>query len=343
LSSAVSKQNLVQQRFKTHSLQTHDKTTKTKLTECESPDSTRFCASTIADCPGQNECSNEYECPLLDGQSLFCCLNPSGVVESSVDTSLTEANPESGAQQALGEQVEPVAVADPNMPSPDDFWMDLTAGQVLYPQPTCGVRTDQPPKCLSADDPTCSKCIGEAWDGDCVAQWAIYIGRQWRTCGIKYSQDPDRLTSLCDPTKKLHSQHGDCSSFVTTVLKNAGYECMTKQLGGMISTLGYRENLIAKLGNQYHKEDPVAGDLIMWKYEKGTKKSGHIGIVWKVDTETGCVRIVNEGSGDKGPTGWDDCRSYAYPPVKGDGSFIPYPLGGTDGYQGFWTPTAKAE
>jgi len=108
---------------------------------------------------------------------------------------------------------------------------------------------------------------------------------------------------------------------------------MTKQLGQMVSTLGYRENLIAKLHNSYHKTDPVAGDLIMWKHQT----SGHIAIVTGV--ESGCVRIANEGSGNAGPVGWDTCRSFAYPPVAG--SFIPGPLGGTAGYQGFWTPSKK--
>jgi len=221
----------------------------------------------------------------------------------------------------------------PPAPPAVDPPLDVPLAELVAP--TCGAHQGETPaECLSAADADCSICLG-SYDGACVAEWALYVGRQWRICGMRYTQGADRHVGLCDTNLPVHSQGGDCSSFVSTVLNQAGYSCFTRHLQTlqMISTLGYRTTITA-LHGVYHKDAPVVGDLIMW--EHGT--TGHIGIVYEVQDQ--CIRLVNEGGPEPtGPTGWATCRSYDPADPQ---SFIPHASGGVAGYKGFWTPVPRA-
>jgi len=264
-------------------------------------------------------------CTLTDEECADGTVDDTGECSSGLCCILQSVNPT------------PTPEPEPSEPEPEpapvvvDPPLDLPEAELVVP--TCGAHVgEETAECLSTGDPNCSNCIG-AYDGACVAQWALYVGYQWRVCGMRYSQGADRHVGLCNTHAARHSEGGDCSSFVTTVLQQAGYRCLTRALHQMISTLGYR-TLINSLQGTYHKESPVVGDIIMWEHGN----TGHIGLVYEVQAD--CIRLVNEGGpDDHGPSGWDHC--HPYDPANPH-SFIPHASGGVAGYKGFWTPVPKS-
>jgi len=277
-------------------------------------------------------CTGPVEEGACEDQGLVCCTTGSGVDNSGEQVT-----------QPSEPETPPETPPEPDAHDPEQVLdMDTFKGNYDLLKPEKCAHADESkenviPTCLSPTDKDCSNCLVGGWNGQCIADHALFLARNWRRCGITYSQDPGRLLTPCNEKAKKHSQTGDCSSFVTAVISQAGYSCLTKALGYMISTAGYRI-LIEKLSGTdgYHKQNPQAGDIIMWK--SGT--TGHIGIVYSVSE--GCIRIINEGHGNLGPDGWDKCYSYDYPPPEGMESMQKKGLGGPEGFMGFWTPPTPA-
>jgi len=203
-------------------------------------------------------------------------------------------------------------------------------------EPTCKF-TGSTAKCLGPEDADCSKCLG-TYDGACVAQWAKYIGGLYNAAGTKYNQ-PKRIFGYSPvPT------HADCSSFVSTVLKAAGYDCFLDGLQYK-TTYFYRfvtRSLDTKLPNcgGYHLDKPAVGDLMNW--ESGT--TGHIGIVVEVNGDK--IKWAGMGSGGGGKVEGLG-KDWEYVAATKDNQEVNMQrngLGGPAGWAkaGFWSPQKAA-
>jgi len=140
---------------------------------------------------------------------------------------------------------------------------------------------------MGPDDPDCSLCLS-TYDGQCVSQWAQYIGTKYNDAHVKYNQAKRQFG--------LDAKFSDCSSYTSTVLRSAGYECFLKALEHQ-TTLYFRtveRKLVGKLPNcgGFHLDKPQVGDLMNW--EHGT--TGHIGIIVDVNEDRSKVRFVAMGT-----------------------------------------------
>lgn len=151
-----------------------------------------------------------------------------------------------------------------------------------------------------------SVSTGEVRDnrkGDIVSI-AIMVIDTYRKNGVRYSQSNRQIG--------LNAKFADCSSTVSTILKEAGYNDKLSST----NTRAMRSEIESK-GGKFRKDNPKPGDIMMW--------GGHVTIVIKI--ENGLVYFAHMGG--SGPR---------IGKVRLTGNKLPSEsVWGAGGFIGFWT------
>ena len=161
----------------------------------------------------------------------------------------------------------------------------------------------------SASAPRVLKAVAPASAGACLANYngaaVAAKGTQYQTAykarGTKYSQ-PNRQFGI-------NAKFADCSSFVTSILADTGFNCL---FAAGRYTAYMNEQIRARGG---YKQTAKVGDLVMW--------GSHTGLIVKQCTATTWSMVAMGNSG----AGRAECKTVDG--LKGWGS---------GGWLGFWTP-----
>ncbi len=125
-------------------------------------------------------------------------------------------------------------------------------------------------------------------------------------------------TKYSQPNRKfgLDVDFADCSSTLTTILKQAGQEKIFKGT----NTAAMREEIAGKSANNtYRKDNPLAGDIMMW--------GGHVTLVTEI--KDGKVYFATMGRSGASISGVK---------LDGNNSLQSESVYGGGGFKGFWTP-----
>jgi len=139
------------------------------------------------------------------------------------------------------------------------------------------------------------------YNGAAVAAKAKTYQQNYKSRGVKYSQ-PEREFGI-------NAKFSDCSSFVTSILADTGFDCLFA--GGRYTA--YMNKQIRLRGN--YKQTAVAGDVVMW--------GSHTGLIVE---NCGGGRYTMVAMGLHG-AGLAKCQTVRSLKAWGSG-----------GWLGFWTP-----
>lgn len=139
--------------------------------------------------------------------------------------------------------------------------------------------------------------------GDIVSV-AIMVIETYQKNGVRYSQSNRQIG--------LNAKFADCSSTVTTIIKESGYSDKLSST----NTRAMRSEIESK-GGKFRKDNPKPGDIMMW--------GGHVTLVTKI--ENGLVYFAHMGG--SGPR---------IGKVRLTGNKLPSEsVWGSGGFIGFWT------
>lgn len=152
----------------------------------------------------------------------------------------------------------------------------------------------------SGAPPNAGACLAN-YNGATVAAKAASYQSTYKANGVKYSQ-PQRQFGLT-------ASFSDCSSFVTSILADTGYNCL-------FAAGRYTSYMNARIGERGgYKQTAVVGDVVMW--------GSHTGLIVKQCSPTTWSMVAMGNSG----AGRAECKTVAVLKSWGSG-----------GWLGFWTP-----
>lgn len=154
---------------------------------------------------------------------------------------------------------------------------------------------------LKAVAPTSAGSCLASYNGAAVGAKAAAYQTNYKSRGVKYSQ-PNRQFGIT-------ARFSDCSSFVTSILADTGFNCL---FNAGRNTAYMNEQIRARGG---YKQTAKVGDLVMW--------GSHTGLIVKVCSATTFSMVAMGNSG----AGRAECKTVDG--LKGWGS---------GGWLGFWTP-----
>jgi len=183
------------------------------------------------------------------------------------------------------------------------FWTPRAAGAAPAPVLRSGAPTPvQPPRRLMAGAPASGPgaCLAN-YNGAAVGAKGASYQATYKSRGVKYSQ-PNRQFGI-------NAKFADCSSFVTSILADTGFNCLFA--AGRYTA--YMNQQIRPRGG--YKQTAKVGDIVMW--------GSHTGLIVRVCSPTTFSMVAMGNSG----AGRAECKTVAQLKAWGSG-----------GWLGFWTP-----
>jgi len=197
----------------------------------------------------------------------------------------------------------------PKAPAEPRIIVEAEAIQSVIPEPVPTPLTAEQKKIIAAlprpilksgAPSNAGACLAN-YNGETVAAKAASYQSTYKAHGVTYSQ-PSRQFGLT-------ATKSDCSSFVTSILVDTGYNCLFA--AGRYTA--YMNARIKERGG--YKQTAKVGDIVMW--------GSHTGLIVKVCSATTYSMVAMGNSG----AGRAECKTVATLKTWGSG-----------GWLGFWTP-----